>query len=171
MHSLGRDTHLIHRAYSVDISPFVTCIDQCLICYRCFISQILTILISFTSSLSFSFVLDYLVWFLWFWSLCFSIFSINCQFVFLWCLYFCSNFSVYIFSFVPLCLPYLSLFLEFPFPRLPQLLEDIFPKLVRVCGVPVILQKWLRTPKNLRVDTVPDPVGHFRAPWWPFWIL
>ena len=26
-------------------------------------------------------------------------------------------------------------------------------------------------PKNLRVDTFPDPVGHFGAPWQPYWIL
>ena len=26
-------------------------------------------------------------------------------------------------------------------------------------------------PKNLGVDTFPDPVGHFGAHWWPFWIL
>ena len=24
-------------------------------------------------------------------------------------------------------------------------------------------------PKNLGVDNFPDPVGHFEAPWWPFW--
>ena len=28
----------------------------------------------------------------------------------------------------------------------------------------------LRKPKNLGVDTFPDPVGHFGAPWRPFWI-
>ena len=26
-------------------------------------------------------------------------------------------------------------------------------------------------PKNLGVDTFPDPVRHFWAPWRPFWIL
>ena len=26
-------------------------------------------------------------------------------------------------------------------------------------------------PKNLGVDTFPDPVGHFGPPWQPFWIL
>ena len=35
----------------------------------------------------------------------------------------------------------------------------------------LILRKLLRTPKNLGVDTFPDPVGHFGAPWRPFWIL
>ena len=29
----------------------------------------------------------------------------------------------------------------------------------------------LRIPKTLGVDTFPDPVGHFGAPWRPFWIL
>ena len=32
-------------------------------------------------------------------------------------------------------------------------------------------QKLLRTPKNLGVDTFPDPLCHFGAPWRPFWIL
>ena len=27
------------------------------------------------------------------------------------------------------------------------------------------------TPKNLGVDTFPDPLCHFGAPWRPFWIL
>ena len=35
----------------------------------------------------------------------------------------------------------------------------------------LIWQKLLRMPKNLGVDTFPDPVGHFEATWWPFWIL
>ena len=26
-------------------------------------------------------------------------------------------------------------------------------------------------PKNLGVKHFPDPVGHFEAPWWPFWIF
>ena len=26
-------------------------------------------------------------------------------------------------------------------------------------------------PKNLRVETLPDPIGHFGAPCRPFWIL
>ena len=25
--------------------------------------------------------------------------------------------------------------------------------------------------KNLGFDPFPDPVGHFEAPWWPFWIF
>ena len=29
----------------------------------------------------------------------------------------------------------------------------------------------LERPKNLGVDTFPDPVGHFGAPWGPYWIL
>ena len=24
---------------------------------------------------------------------------------------------------------------------------------------------------NLGLDPFPDPVGHFEAPWWPFWIF
>ena len=35
----------------------------------------------------------------------------------------------------------------------------------------LILRKLLRMPKNLGVDTFPDPVGLFGAPWRPFWIL
>ena len=35
----------------------------------------------------------------------------------------------------------------------------------------LILRKLPRMPKNLRVDTFPDPVGHFGAPWRPYWIL
>ena len=35
----------------------------------------------------------------------------------------------------------------------------------------LILRKLLRMPKNLGVDTFPDPVRHFGAPWRPFWIL
>ena len=35
----------------------------------------------------------------------------------------------------------------------------------------LIWQKFLRMPKKLWVDTFPDPVSHFGAPWWPFWIL
>ena len=35
----------------------------------------------------------------------------------------------------------------------------------------LIQQKLLRTPKNLGVDTFPDPVSHFGAHWRPFWIL
>ena len=35
----------------------------------------------------------------------------------------------------------------------------------------LILPKLLRTPKNLGVDSFPDPVRHFGAPWRPFWIL
>ena len=31
--------------------------------------------------------------------------------------------------------------------------------------------KMTGVPKNLGVDTFPDPVGHFGAPWRPFWIL
>ena len=29
----------------------------------------------------------------------------------------------------------------------------------------------MAAPKNLGVDTFPDPVVHFGAPWWPFWIF
>ena len=35
----------------------------------------------------------------------------------------------------------------------------------------LILRKLLRLPKNLGVDTFPDPVGHFGAHWRPFWVL
>ena len=35
----------------------------------------------------------------------------------------------------------------------------------------LILQKLLRTPKNLGINTFPDPVSHFGAPWRPFWIF
>ena len=35
----------------------------------------------------------------------------------------------------------------------------------------LIYQKLTGTPKNLKVDTFPDPVGHFGAHWRPFWIL
>ena len=29
----------------------------------------------------------------------------------------------------------------------------------------------MAAPKNLGEDPFPDPVGHFGAPWWPFWII
>ena len=35
----------------------------------------------------------------------------------------------------------------------------------------LILQKLLKTAKNLGVDTIQDPIGHFGAPWRPLWIL
>ena len=35
----------------------------------------------------------------------------------------------------------------------------------------LIQRKLLRMPKNLGVDTFPDPVAHFGAPWQPYWIL
>ena len=35
----------------------------------------------------------------------------------------------------------------------------------------LILQKWLKMANNLGSDPFPDPVGHFGAPWRPFWIL
>ena len=35
----------------------------------------------------------------------------------------------------------------------------------------LIQRKLLRTLQNLEIDTFPDPVGHFGAPWRPFWIL
>ena len=35
----------------------------------------------------------------------------------------------------------------------------------------LILRKLTGTPKNLGVDTFPDPLCHFGAPWRPFWIL
>ena len=35
----------------------------------------------------------------------------------------------------------------------------------------LIQLKLLRIPKNQGVDTFPDPVGHFGAPWRPFWML
>ena len=34
----------------------------------------------------------------------------------------------------------------------------------------LIQQKWLEMANNLGFDPFPDPVGHFGAPWWPFWI-
>ena len=34
-----------------------------------------------------------------------------------------------------------------------------------------IQRKLTGAPKYLEVDTFPDPVGHFGAPWWPFWIF
>ena len=30
--------------------------------------------------------------------------------------------------------------------------------------------KVARTPKKKEINTFPDPIGHFGAPWWPFWI-
>merc|ERR1711954_400716 len=35
----------------------------------------------------------------------------------------------------------------------------------------LILRKLTGSPKNLGVDTFPDPLRHFGAPWRPFWIL
>ena len=35
----------------------------------------------------------------------------------------------------------------------------------------LIAQKLTAAPKNLGVNPFPDPVGHFAAPWRPFWIL
>ena len=35
----------------------------------------------------------------------------------------------------------------------------------------LIQRKLTGTPKNLGVDTFPDPLCHFGAPWRPFWIL
>ena len=35
----------------------------------------------------------------------------------------------------------------------------------------LILQKLIGAPKNLGVDTFPDPVGHFGAPWRTLWIF
>ena len=35
----------------------------------------------------------------------------------------------------------------------------------------LIQRKLTGTPKNLGVDTFPDPLRHFGAPWRPFWIL
>ena len=39
-----------------------------------------------------------------------------------------------------------------------------------VLGSKNLFGKLTGAPKNLGVDTFPDPVGHFGAPWWPFWI-
>ena len=39
--------------------------------------------------------------------------------------------------------------------------------LARAVGVPV----GRCSPKNLGGDHFPDTVGHFWAPWWPFWIF
>ena len=35
----------------------------------------------------------------------------------------------------------------------------------------LILRKWLQMANNLGLDPFPDHVGHFGAPWRPFWIL
>ena len=35
----------------------------------------------------------------------------------------------------------------------------------------LIYLKLMGMPKNLGVDLFPDPVGHFGAPWQPFWIF
>ena len=35
----------------------------------------------------------------------------------------------------------------------------------------LFLRKLTRVPKNLGVHAVSDPVGHFGAPWRPFWIF
>ena len=35
----------------------------------------------------------------------------------------------------------------------------------------LISQKLFRLPKNLGIDTFPDPISHFGAPWWQFLIL
>ena len=35
----------------------------------------------------------------------------------------------------------------------------------------LILRKLMGAPKDLGVDPFPDPVGHFGAPWRPFWIF
>ena len=35
----------------------------------------------------------------------------------------------------------------------------------------LILRKLLKMANNLGLDPFPDPVGHFGAPWRPFWIL
>ena len=43
--------------------------------------------------------------------------------------------------------------------------------IISLFPIKLILQKLLRTLKNLGVDTFPDPVRHFGAPWRPFWIL
>ena len=50
--------------------------------------------------------------------------------------------------------------------------KDGHPPKVKECSdQKLILRKLLRIPKNLGVDTFPDPVRHFGAPWRPFWIL
>ena len=33
-----------------------------------------------------------------------------------------------------------------------------------------IKQKCMGAPNNLGVDPFPDPLSHFGAPWWPFWM-
>ena len=35
----------------------------------------------------------------------------------------------------------------------------------------LIQQKLKEAPKNLSVHPFPDPVCHFWAPWWPFWMF
>ena len=35
----------------------------------------------------------------------------------------------------------------------------------------LIQRKWLEMANNLGLDPFPDPVGHFGAPWRPFWIF
>ena len=35
----------------------------------------------------------------------------------------------------------------------------------------LLLRKLMGPPKILGVDHFQDPVGHFEAPWWPFWIF
>ena len=35
----------------------------------------------------------------------------------------------------------------------------------------LIWQKWLEMANNLGLDPFPEPVGHFGAPWRPFWIF
>ena len=35
----------------------------------------------------------------------------------------------------------------------------------------IIDQKLTGAPKNLGIDTFPDPIYHFGDPWWPFWIF
>ena len=35
----------------------------------------------------------------------------------------------------------------------------------------LIQRKWLEMANNLGLDPFPDPIGHFGAPWRPFWIF
>ena len=42
----------------------------------------------------------------------------------------------------------------------------------RSARIKKLIQRKLTTaPKNLGLDPFSDPVGHFGAPWWPFWVL